>query len=157
MRSFSGLLLIAALFLWAGLVAGISFLEAPLKFTAPHITVALGVGIGRVVFHALNKVEIVLCALAIGSAVYLSTPRQFKVVLAILSSLLLAQTFWLLPALDERATALLAGHAPPANALHVLYIAAEAIKLLLLLGAGCLAYYMPNRQPQATKHHLQSA
>jgi hypothetical protein len=91
MRSFSGLLLIAALFLWAGLVAGISFLEAPLKFTVPHITVALGVGIGRVVFHALNKVEIILCALAVGSALYLSTPRQFKVVLAILSSLLLGK------------------------------------------------------------------
>ena len=36
------LLLTALLFGWAGLVAGISFLEAPLKFTAPHITVALG-------------------------------------------------------------------------------------------------------------------
>ena len=151
MRSFFGLLLLAALFLWAGLVAGISFLEAPLKFTAPHITVALGVGIGRVVFHALNKVEMALCILAVGCALYLPPSRLLTMMLIALSGLLLTQTFWLLPALDERATALLAGHALPANALHLVYIAADVTKLLLLLGAGSLAYYVPNRPPQAAK------
>lgn len=149
MRSFISLLLVAALFLWAGLVAGISFLEAPLKFTAPHITVPLGVGIGRVVFHALNKVELGLCALAVGCALYLPTPRRFFHVIVVLSTLLVTQTFWLLPALDERAAALLAGHMPPANGLHLLYIAAEIVKFLLLLGAGSLAYYAPKHEPQA--------
>ncbi|MEM0967027.1 MAG: hypothetical protein AAGJ81_12845 [Verrucomicrobiota bacterium] len=40
---------------WLGLVIGISFLEAPLKFQAPGITLELGLGIGRLVFGALNK------------------------------------------------------------------------------------------------------
>ena len=75
MRQLFSFLLLAALLLWAGMVAGISFLEAPLKFTAPHITVPLGVGIGRVVFHALNKAEMALCVLALGSAAYLRVPR----------------------------------------------------------------------------------
>lgn len=140
MRQLPAFLLLAALLLWAGMVAGISFLEAPLKFTAPHITVALGVGIGRVVFHALNKVEIVLCALALSSAVYLQVPRLLGGTLALLTGLLLLQTFWLLPALDVRAEALLAGHTPPANSLHMLYAAAEAAKLLLLLTSSALAY-----------------
>ncbi|WP_237562181.1 hypothetical protein [Glutamicibacter soli] len=35
-----------------GLVTGISFIEAPLKFTAPEITIPLGSGIGRLVFFA---------------------------------------------------------------------------------------------------------
>lgn len=157
MRLFPGFLLLAALFLWAGMVAGISFLEAPLKFTAPHITVPLGVGIGRVVFHALNKVEIGLCVLALSSAVYLRVPRRLGTALALLSGLLLLQTFWLLPALDARAEALLAGHAPPANSLHLLYIVVEAAKLLLLLGSGALAYWALHRQPQAQEHQLQSA
>jgi len=45
-----------------------------------------------------------------------------------------------LPALDVRAEALLSGHTPPANSLHPLYIGAEALKLLLLLGTAVLAF-----------------
>ena len=46
-------------FIWLGMVLAISFLEAPLKFRAPGITIELGVGIGRLVFTALNRVELV--------------------------------------------------------------------------------------------------
>ena len=45
---------VAAMFVWLGMVLAISFLEAPLKFRAPGITIALGLGIGRLVFRALN-------------------------------------------------------------------------------------------------------
>ena len=43
-------------FLWIGFVCAISFMEAWLKFRAPGISVPLGLGIGRLVFNALNKV-----------------------------------------------------------------------------------------------------
>lgn len=43
--------------LWFGMIAAISFIEAPLKFQAPGITIPLGLGIGRLVFAALNIVE----------------------------------------------------------------------------------------------------
>ncbi|GAB3313076.1 hypothetical protein ACFQT0_05680 [Hymenobacter humi] len=154
MRQSLSLLLVAALLLWAGMVAAISFLEAPLKFTAPYITVALGVGIGRVVFHALNKVEIVLCTLAAISAVYLHVPRRVALGVALLAFVLLLQTFWLLPALDVRAEALLSGNAPPPNSLHIVYVVMEAIKLLLLLGTGTLAYRVLNRPPKQPVRHL---
>ena len=36
--------------IWLGLIIGISFIEAPLKFTAPGIMIPLGLGIGRRVF-----------------------------------------------------------------------------------------------------------
>ncbi|WP_174805795.1 hypothetical protein [Hymenobacter jejuensis] len=130
------LLLILALFVWAGMVAGISFLEAPLKFTAPHITVPLGLGIGRIVFAALNKAELMLGTVALVSAFFLRVPLRTWVGLLTVSIILLLQTFWLLPALDVRALALLAGHAPPANALHPIYIGLEIIKLLTLLSTG---------------------
>ncbi|TFI15770.1 hypothetical protein E4A41_15285, partial [Micrococcus endophyticus] len=45
---------------WLGLLVGISLIEAPLKFTAPGITIPLGLGIGRRVFFAMNLVEVVL-------------------------------------------------------------------------------------------------
>ncbi|WP_407690773.1 hypothetical protein [Saccharothrix syringae] len=44
--------------LWLGMAPAISFPEAPLKFRAPGVTVAIGLGIGRIVFRALNVVEV---------------------------------------------------------------------------------------------------
>ncbi|RYG21549.1 MAG: hypothetical protein EOO07_02375, partial [Chitinophagaceae bacterium] len=44
-------------FTWIGFVCAISFLEAWLKFRAPGVTLPIGLGIGRLVFAALNKVE----------------------------------------------------------------------------------------------------
>ena len=49
----------AAVFVWLGMVLAISFLEAPLKFRAPGVTIQLGLGIGRLVFRALNICEVV--------------------------------------------------------------------------------------------------
>jgi hypothetical protein len=47
-------------FTWFGLVLGISVLETPLKFRAPRMTPALGLGVGRLVFRALKAAELVL-------------------------------------------------------------------------------------------------
>ena len=143
------LLLVLSLFVWAGLVAGISFLEAPLKFTAPHITVPLGLGIGRIVFAALNKLELALSATALLSAAVRRAPAHVWAALGLLSAVLLLQTLWLLPALDLRATALLAGHPPLPSNLHKTYIGLEVVKLLTLLLAGSWAYQWALRaQPQ---------
>ena len=51
---------VAATFVWLGMVLAISFLEAPLKFRAPGVTLQIGLGIGRLVFRALNACELVL-------------------------------------------------------------------------------------------------
>ena len=51
-----------------GAIAAISFLEAPLKFQAPGITIPLGLGIGRLVFTALNiATGVVLAVLTLAS------------------------------------------------------------------------------------------
>ena len=49
---------VALTFLWLGMVLAISFVEAPLKFRAPGVTLPIGLGIGRLVFRALNAVEV---------------------------------------------------------------------------------------------------
>ena len=59
---------VAAVFVWLGMVLAISFLEAPLKFRAPGITIQLGLGIGRLVFRALNICEVALAAFALAAA-----------------------------------------------------------------------------------------
>src|SRR3954462_11203917 len=60
----------AAVFVWLGMVLAISFIEAPLKFRAPGVTLKIGLGIGRSVFRALNVFEY---AFAIGIAFALFT------------------------------------------------------------------------------------
>ncbi|MET4108325.1 hypothetical protein [Hymenobacter sp. UYP22] len=153
-RTTASLLLVLALLVWAGMVAGISFLEAPLKFTAPRITIPLGLGIGRIVFAALNKVELMLAAIAVASSLYLRVPVRLGGALGVVVTILALQTLWLLPALDVRALALLAGHPAPPSSLHLVYIGLEVLKLLLLLltGAGVHAWSLRVARGQVLNH-----
>ena len=119
--------------IWLGYVAGISFLEAPLKFCAPGITLPLGLGIGRIVFAALNKLEWVF-ALSMAVLLWLRIPSpRFRMFFVLLFILLIIQTFWLLPQLDARAEMIVQGNTPPPSSLHFLYIGLEATKLVFLL------------------------
>lgn len=123
---------------WAGLIAGISFLEAPLKFQAPGITIPLGLGIGQLVFQALNKIEIVLM-LVIVFCLYSAQLKSFKgLLLYLIMALLLMDTFWLLPVLDERAKLVLSGKFIAKSYHHIIYIIVEVIKFSTLITLGCL-------------------
>lgn len=53
---------LVCVFVWVGFVCAISFMEAWLKFRAEGVTLPIGLGIGRLVFQALNRVEWVLAA-----------------------------------------------------------------------------------------------
>ena len=63
-------LAIASVFIWIGFICAISFMEAWIKFQALGITLSLGLGIGRLVFQALNKVEIILSIIIIVSMLF---------------------------------------------------------------------------------------
>jgi hypothetical protein len=91
----------AIAFLWLGMVLALSFLEAPLKFRAPGITVQLGLGIGRLVFAAFNRVEIVLL-LGISAALVIA-PRPVTAVWAdiVLAALLVTQLIAVKPTLSR--------------------------------------------------------
>jgi hypothetical protein len=125
-------------FLWIGVVSAISFVEAPLKFQAPGITLPLGLGVGRIVFAALNKVEWVL-AVGIVSGFLFSGIRkwyadQFLFLIPLL--ILIVQTVRLLPALDARAALHMTGEHVAASYQHVYYVACEVVKVVSLAIAG---------------------
>ena len=127
---------IAIPFIWFGLLMGISFMEAPLKFQAPGITLGLGLGIGRLVFWTLNKMEIVLCLLMIASIFKVRPGRTAVLSFAMVAILLVLETVWLLPVLDVRAQQVIEGTAAPYSGMHVVYIVFDAIKAILLLTLG---------------------
>jgi hypothetical protein len=131
------ILQIAIPFVWFGAVAAISFMEAPLKFSAPDVTIPIGLGIGQLVFHMLNRVEIVLC-LSMAISLFLARPPGRLVVafFGIAAAVLAVQTLGLFPLLDARAKAVIAGNAAPFSGLHVVYIATDTLKLITLAALG---------------------
>ena len=125
-------------FLWIGFVCAISFLEAWLKFRAPGITVPLGLGIGRLVFAALNKVEWVFAIAIIVNILFVKGSNlTLSSLLYFIPLVLLAlQSFWLLPVLDTRAEIYLSGEIPPPSTLHYYYVGMELTKVGCLLSFG---------------------
>lgn len=119
-------------FLWIGFVSAISFMEAWLKFRAPGITVPLGLGIGKLVFNALNKVELVFAFVIIVNTLWNTSDilKWQNLTFVVPLILLLIQTFWLLPALDARAELHIQGQSVPPSNLHFYYVGMEVAKVV---------------------------
>lgn len=121
---------------WLGFFMSISFMEAPLKFTAPGLRMETGVAIGQIVFHALNKFELIfLLALVMTFCIRRSVTNGWQGVVLI-TAILFTETVWLLPALNESAVRFMAGKPADREYLHWLFIMQETIKIPVLLGIG---------------------
>lgn len=121
-------------FLWIGFVCAISFMEAWLKFKAPGITLPLGLGIGRLVFNVLNKVEWVFAITIIGNIIFSKSQfLSFQNLLYLIPLLLLiVQSVWVLPMLDARAELHIQNQMVPPSNLHFYYVGMEAVKVICL-------------------------
>ena len=130
---------VAITFVWLGMVLAISFLEAPLKFRAPQVTLQIGLGIGRLVFRALNTVELVF-AVGIVLAALVSRPSVTVTAASVVAvTALAAQLLVVRPKLNRRSDEVLAGRVGPRSRGHYVYVALELIKVVALLVAGvCL-------------------
>jgi len=132
-------------FLWLGFILAISFMEAPLKFTAPGIDLKLGLGIGRIIFQTLNKIELFFLAALFSTFFSYQHKKKIVILLNILAVILLYQTFYLLPELDKRAIQLLNNTDPGPSSLHFIYILLDAIKVLLLISTGIIQTHHETR------------
>jgi len=117
------------------MLLGISFLEAPLKFQVPNITMKTAVGVGQVVFRALNKVEIAFSAITL-TMLYVNK-QDFNpshiIILLVIVFVIIIQSIYLLPVLDERATQILNGENPESSYYHLYYVICEVMKVVLLI------------------------
>jgi hypothetical protein len=128
----------AATFVWLGMVLAISFIETPLKFRAPGVTLQIGLGIGRLVFRALNACELGLVAAVVGCFVIEPPAVATGVAAAVAVVALLAQVLVVRPGLARRSEATLAGAAVPRSRAHWAYVGLEVVKVIALLIAGIL-------------------
>jgi hypothetical protein len=126
----------AVTFVWLGMVLGVSFLEAPLKFRAPGVTVPIGLGIGRIVFRALNAVEAVLAVVVIAAVAAGSPTAAAAVLTAVAAVLLAAQLGVVRPRLNKRSDRVLAGEDLPRSRGHLWYVGLELLKVAALLALG---------------------
>jgi hypothetical protein len=129
---------VALTFVWLGMVLAISFLEAPLKFRAPEVTLQIGLGIGRLVFRALNTVEVgfalVIIAIAAAGPMPVRVTAAYSVAIAALAVQLIAVR----PRLTRRSDKVLAGLDAPRSGGHYVYVGLEVVKAVALVVAGIL-------------------
>lgn len=132
-RTTTALRLLLPAFL-AGAIVAISFLEAPLKFLAPGITIPLGLGIGRLVFTALNVLAGVVLLVLTGVSARAKAGRTSAVLLGALWIVFLVEVAVIRPVLNHRSDLVIAGSAAPGTDwAHYAYIVADLTMLGLLL------------------------
>jgi hypothetical protein len=137
-------ILSAFFFIWAGLLCGVSFVATPAKFLAPSLPLAQALDVGRWTFHVLAQIEwglVTLGGLLVAGA-WRADMQGGRVVIALLVLIviiLVVETFWLRPLLDERLLKIVAGQSVAPSQQHTLYIALEAAKLAQLLTAGVVS------------------
>ncbi len=134
---------------WAGVVAGASFLATPVKFLAPGLELPVALEVGRVTFRALGAAEAGLLALAALLAVR-GRPPNWRALRwpAALAALLVLQYGALLPMLGAYTDQVMDGTSDgEPGSLHWLYVLVEAAKLGLLLALGILRPRPPPAGP----------
>ena len=137
-------LIITTPILWLGFVLSISFMEAWLKFQAEGVTLIIGLSIGKLVFFALNKVEIffmVILSISIFKKHWTLRIKNLINILVWIMVILLIQTFYLLPVLDQRAAMIISGKPPAASFFHFYYLFLELLKVIALIIISQLTLY----------------
>lgn len=129
---------VALTFVWLGMVLAISFLEAPLKFRAPNVTLQIGLGIGRLVFRALNTVEVCFALVLVAIVAGGLTTTGATAAVFVAAGALAVQLIAVRPRLTRRSDSVLAGSDGPRSRAHYVYVGFEVVKVIALVVAGIL-------------------
>jgi len=134
--------ILSVVFFWIGLFITVSFLETPLKFQVPGMTLPIALELGKTMFGISTNIQlglmmVILLMLIRGQKKH----NKFEfTVFSLISIILLLEKFWMLPILDARADLLAAGKLAPASELHNYFIYGESAKLILLVLFGCAQF-----------------
>lgn len=132
------------LFVWSGLLIGVSFVATPAKFLAPSLELPQALDVGRWTFHVLTLIEcglvLVATLLALGCWRRAASGWGAVMILLVAVAVVLAiETFLLRPVLDARVLEIMAGRSIPPGMLHNVYIGLEVLKLALIMAAGIVS------------------
>ncbi|WP_407479490.1 hypothetical protein [Elizabethkingia miricola] len=126
----------AVLCFWLGLILSISFLETPLKFQVPGMTLPVALELGKLMFGVSTNIQLFLTGVIALNFLLVKKYLTAGIIISyiLLVILLLLEKFWMLPVLDARADMLASGKSVQPTSLHDYFIYAEVGKLILIAG-----------------------
>ena len=110
----------------ASAVAVLSFVATPVKFAASDVPLGHLLAVGRVTFRAS-----LACEMTILLPLFLVTKGTRRLTVGAAAAILAAQWLVLMPTLDTRALALMAGGTVGPSSLHRWWIAADVVRIVL--------------------------
>lgn len=128
--------------LMTGMFMTISFLETPLKFQVPGITLPTALGLGKLMFGLSSnlQLEFLVVILILMLFSHKNYTKADFIILAVLFFILALEQFWLLPVLDSRVDLLSSGKTLSPTPLHDYFIYAETAKAFILIIAIILQF-----------------
>ncbi len=113
--------------------------RSAIKFRAPGVDIPIGLGIGRIVFRALNRGEIALALVALVAIAVGQPTGPVAALTAAVLVILAVQLVAVRPRLNRRTDRVLAGQLSPRSTTHLYYVGLEVTKVLTLAALGiCL-------------------
>lgn len=128
--------IMAVIFVWVGAAITGNLVAAPAKFQASSLTLPVAMDVGRMQFLWIGLFEGV-CVLAVVSLLLAAKRRPWLPLIAGIG-LFAVQRVWLMPLLDVRTLAIMAGQPVEGSSLHLIYVATEILKVACLVWAGIL-------------------
>ena len=130
--------------LWAGMMIGGSLIAAPAKFQVEELTMPVALLVGRAQFGSLAIAELVVIGIATGGSLLAKKWGHVDryiiwTLFALAVSIFAVQHLVLMPILQERSAQIIAGKNASSGSLHLVYIAVECLKVVVLLFIGLIA------------------
>lgn len=159
MKTFVAIAGIALSLLTSGIIVGLGFVAAAVKFTAVKPSLLDLLDVGRVQFGALHLLEWILvpsaCLLLMAG-----TPKAWKWA-APTALVFLAQMMLVVPPLSARMIARLAEQPLPASSIHEVYVGVALLLSLLLTAQGVAGAWLlvrpQSRNIQAPSKEIQDS
>ena len=117
--------------IWIGLILGVSFYAASIKFTAVGVGREELLAVGQVTFQGFTWIEFAAFVLLVWASLS-KLSRDVIIAIGSLALLLFVQKFAVLPSLDNAITQTVAGAPTEEPILHFVYGAIDCVKLVVL-------------------------
>lgn len=124
------------IFIWAGMILGISFLASWVKFSTPSLTKPIGLDVGRTVFRSFHKVQCILFVAIIFFGIFAEFKLTNWTIMLVLAGISSLQFIWLFPKLSKDVDIILSGNLISDSYTHAVYGVCEIGKFLILILLG---------------------
>ncbi len=138
---------------WLGMVVGVSLIATPAKFRAESLELEVALDVGRTTFGLFSWLQwgliIALVSLIAGAHQQGQADQRHWLLVLGVGIILVAQSLWILPELNDRVAIVIAGDPLPGSPIHFIFAIFEGTKIVLLGLLGLLI-------PRQANSHLQN-